>query len=423
MQINMRSIHKLLLMVVSVVTFSTKDILAADWPQFRGPDRNGISGETGLKKSWPANGPELLWSFEGLGSGYSSASIVADNIYITGEIDKQETLFALDAKGNLKWKTVYGSRWTRSHPEVRTTPTVDGDLLYVISGLGNVACIEAASGKIRWQVQVAEKYGAEYHRWGIAESPLLVDDKVIVTPGGNEVSLVALHKDTGEQVWASDGIGDKSNYCSPILIEHGGKKIIATMLENSFVGIDAANGKYLWQDKYSDYFGDHKAINPVSPVYYEGLIYTTSGYDDGGALFELSADGTSIKRLWVDKTLDVHHGGVVIVDGYIYGANWLNNREGNWVCIELRSGKVMYEQPWQTKGSIIYADGLLYCYEEKRGHIALVRPNPKTFEVVSSFVIPLGSKQHWAHPAISDGRLFVRHGEALMVYDIREDRS
>jgi outer membrane protein assembly factor BamB len=190
------------------------------------------------------------------------------------------------------------------------------------------------------------------------------------------------------------------------------------MLENTFVGIDASDGKYLWKDKFSDYLGEHKAINPVSPVYHEGMIYTTSGYDDGGALYELSPDGTSVKRRWIDKTLDVHHGGVVIVDGYIFGANWLNNRDGNWVCLDLNTGEVQYEEKWQSKGSIIYADNRLYCYEERKGNIALVKPNPDRFEVISSFKVPLGNKQHWAHPAISGGRLFVRHGNALMVYDI-----
>jgi outer membrane protein assembly factor BamB len=402
-----------------IIIFQSNMLLSADWPQFRGPNRDGISMETGLKNKWTENGPALLWSFEGLGAGFSSAAISNGQIYVTGEVEKKETLFAFDLNGKLVWQTTYGPKWKSSYPEVRTTPTVEGNSIYVNSGMGNVVCFEAKSGKINWQVQAVEQFGGEYHRWGIAESPLLVDHLVIITPGGPDASLIAMDKKTGKKIWTSEGLSEKGNYCSPILIERGDRKIIATMLENAFVGVDAESGKVLWKDQFSGYQGDHKAINPVSPLFYNGQIYTTSGYDDGGAMFELSADGTGIKRIWTDKVLDVHHGGAVLVDGYIYGANWENNRNGNWVCLDWKTGKVMYEKKWITKGSIIYADGMLYCYEEKSGNLALVEATPSDFKIISSFEIPLGSKQHWAHPAISDGRLYVRHGEALMVYDIR----
>ena len=210
-----------------------------------------------------------------------------------------------------------------------------------------------------------------------------------------------------------------ANYCSPILVERGGFKIIVTMLGEHFVGIDASNGKTLWKDAFEDYQDDPDDINPVSPVYFNGSIYTTSGYDDGGALYDLSEDGLSITRRWTDETLDVHIGGVVLVDGYIYGANWENNSKGNWVCLEWETGKVMYEKKWINKGSIISADGMLYCYTEKKGEVGLVKANPKRFELISSFKLPLGDGQRWAHPAISDGRLYMRRGEALMVYDIK----
>jgi outer membrane protein assembly factor BamB len=405
--------------ILVITIFQHNILFSADWPQFRGPKRNGISVETGLKNKWSENGPELLWSFEGLGAGFSSVAISNGKIYVTGEVDKEETLFAFDLNGKLVWQTTYGPNWKSSYPEVRTTPTVEANSIYVNSGMGKVVCFEAKSGKINWQVQAVDQFGGEYHSWGIAESPLLVDNLVIVTPGGPDASLIALDKNSGKKIWTSEGLSEKGNYCSPILVAWGGRKIVATMLENVFVGVDAESGKVLWKDQFSDYQDEPKGINPVSPLYHNGQIYTTSGYDDGGAMYELSGEGTSIKRIWTDQVLDIHHGGAVLVDGYIYGANWKNNRDGNWVCLDWKTGKKMYEKEWITKGSIIYADGMLYCYEEKSGNLALVEATPNDFNIISSFKVPLGSKQHWAHPAISDGRLYVRHGDALMVYDIK----
>jgi outer membrane protein assembly factor BamB len=406
-------------LLILLIIVSTNEILADDWPQWRGNNRNGISKETGLLKSWPEGGPKLLWSNEDIGEGFSSMSIADGSLYITGLVDKQETLFAFDLDGKLKWKTAYGPNWKGSFPVARTTATVDGSNLYVISGMGNAACIDANSGKIKWSVQTVEKFNGEYHSWGIAESPLVVDDKVIFTPGGINASMVALNKKTGETVWQTKTLSEQHNYCSPILIQRGGKKIIASQLQDSFVGVDAKTGKVLWQDNYTNFLEDPKDINIVTPIYYEGHIYVTSGYDDGGAMYELAEDGTGIKRLWEDKVLDVHHGGVVLIDGFIYGSNWENNRNGNWVCLDWKTGKVMYEKKWFNKGSIISAEGMLYCYEEKDGNFALVKASPNSFDIISSFKIEKGSGQHWAHPAISDGRLYLRHGEALMVYDIR----
>ena len=392
---------------------------AADWPQFRGLNRDGVAAETGLLKSWPADGPKLLWSYEGLGAGWGSAAIIDNQVFVVGEIDKKETLFALDANGSLKWKTTYSERWKRSFPDARTTPTIDGNSIYVNSGQGNVVCFDRTNGKIKWQVQTIEEFDGEYHRWGIAESPLVVDNLVIATPGGKKASVVALDKATGKTVWTASELTEKGNYCSPILVERGGKKIIVTMLEDHFVGIDAPSGKVLWKDAFDDYFPHAKGINPVSPLYINGQIYTTSGYDDGGALYNLSADGLSIKRVWVDSTLDVHHGGVVALDGVIYGSNWQGNRDGDWVALDWKTGTVLYEHKWVNKGPIITADGLLYVYTEKEGKVGLVKPNKQKFDLVSSFTAPLGEGEHWAHPSISNGRLFIRHGDALMVYDIK----
>jgi outer membrane protein assembly factor BamB len=393
--------------------------IAADWPQWRGPERNGASQENNLLKSWPDDGPELIWSKEELGKGFSSVSIANGRLYITGIIDDQEMLTALDLDGNIQWQTKYGPIWDDSYSEARTTPTVDGEQVFVISGMGKVVCIDVFSGQIKWSVDSIDDFDGEIHRYGIAESPLVFDNKIICSPGGRNASVVALDKNSGELIWQSKTLSETANYCSPILINKGDKKIIATQLAESFVGLDAADGSVLWQDKYEEYQDDPKDLNINSPLYHDGSVYVTSGYDNASAMYKLSDDGTKINRKWVNQTLDVHIGGIVRVDNYIYGANWEDNKNGNWVCLDWNTGKVMYEEKWNTKGSIIYADGMLYCYEEKRGNLALVKSTPKKFEKISSFKIPLGSGPHWGHPSISDGRLYVRHGDALMVYDIK----
>ena len=404
---------------VLLCLFAVTIVQADDWSQWRGNNRDGISHEKNLLKKWPEDGPKLLWSFEGLSDGYSSISVVGDMIYLTGESDDKEAVFCLNREGKLLWKTVYGTKWKDSFPAMRSTPTVDGEYIYVISGIGEVVALNRKDGKIRWSVDMIKKFDADFHSWGIAESPLIVDDKLICTPGADEASVIALDKSNGNLLWQTTELSESANYCSPILVERGGKKIVVTMLAESFVGIDAINGKLLWRDEFSDYQGDAKDINPVTPIYHNGEIYATSGYNDGGAMYSLAADGLSIKRKWVDTTLDVHIGGAVLVDGYIYGANWENNSNGNWVCLDWKTGKVMYEKKWINKGSIISADGMLYCYTEKKGVVGLVKASPKEFTLISEFKLPLGSGQHWAHPAISDGRLYIRHGEVLMVYDIK----
>jgi len=389
------------------------------WPRFRGPNQDGKSTETGLLKKWPEGGPKMIWSVDGLGSGYSSVAVADGAIYTTGMVNRQGVLFAFDMDGRLKWKTTYGPEWRKSMPGVRSTPTVDGDRVYVISGLGEVFCYETKTGRQIWTVDAFNKFGGKYGIWGIAESPLIDGDNIICTPGGSRATVVALNKMTGQTVWTCLVEGERHCYCSPILIERGPNRIIVTITDEFVLGIDARTGKLLWKDSQKDQFGHNKQINPVSPIHHDGAVYATSGYDDGGALLALSDDGTGFKRKWVDTTLDCHHGGVVFVDGYIYGANWRNNGDGSWCCLDWNTGKVMYETHWQCKGAITYADGMLYCYEEKGGNLALVRATPEKFDVVSSFKVPLGDGRHWAHPVVCGGRLYVRHGDVLMAYDIK----
>jgi len=402
-----------------IILLSIIQVLAADWPQFRGIDRSGISTESGLLKSWPESGPELLWKYEGLGSGYSSPSIENNRVYVTGVEDKQEVLFILDQEGRLVNKTVYGKVWKGSFPTSRSTPTIDANRLYVLSGMGDLACIDKTSAKILWSRQIVDMFDAEYHKWGMAESPLVIDNLLICTPGAKQASLVAFDKLSGELVWKTEELSERANYCSPLLIKLGSKQIIATQLEESFVGIDAKDGSLLWKDDLSVYAEDVKGINPITPFYKDGCILISSGYDDGSVMYELSKNGDGVKAKWTQNDFDVHHGGFVVVGDYIYGSNWINNRNGNWVCLNWNTGEIMYEHKWFNKGSIIAAEDMLYCYEEKKGNFALVKATPDEFKVISSFKIQLGKDQHWAHPSISNGRLYVRHGEALMVYNIK----
>jgi len=419
MKMIMKKMKLIVLLSCIQILVLLNNVMADDWPQFRGMNRDGKSAETGLLKSWPAEGPNLLWSIDGIGKGNSSAAIVNGVIYITGMKEKKEYLSAISADGQILWQKQYGDTWKNSFPEPRTTPTIDGNNIYVMSGMGQLACFDLKTGNQKWAVHVVEKFEGEYHKWGISESILIDGDYVYCTPGGPNATMVALNKNTGKTIWTSKGLSDKSNYSSPIIVERGGKKIIAAMVENSFVGIDAKTGKVIWNEKLNDILPKNRSINPNSPVYFNGSIYITAGYDWGSARLDISADGSKLTNKWIDNTLDVHIGGVVIVDGYIYGANWLNNKNGNWICLNWDTGKVMYEEPWLSKGSIIYADGMLYCYEEKKGNLALVKATPEKFDIVSSFRIPKGKSPYWAHPSISNGVLYVRNDQFLMAYSIK----
>jgi outer membrane protein assembly factor BamB len=418
----LRKTFKDIVLFASVLSFAFGiinifSVQAADYPQWRGINRNGISEEKGLLKTWPEGGPKLIWSATGIGAGFSSPSIAKGFIYVTGTKNNKESLIALDLKGNIKWTTEYGNAFTQSFPDARTTPTVDGKNIYVISGTGDVVCFDLA-GKIIWSVPALQQFEGKFGGWGTAESPLVVDDTVIYTPCGPKTTVVALNKTTGKTVWASESLNDHSGYVGPILAKIGNKKQIITVTGGNVIGVDATNGKIDWTVANKD-ISSPGDINCTSPIYYNGGVFVTSGYNDAGALIKISDDGTQATVGWVNPALDTHHGGVVLVDGYLYGSNWINNGQGNWVCLDWNSGKTMYETKWNNKGSIISAEGMLYCYEEQNGTLGLVKASPDGFNVISSFKITQGSGAHWAHPVISNGVLYMRHGDILMAYDIK----
>ncbi|MBN2376066.1 MAG: PQQ-binding-like beta-propeller repeat protein [Sedimentisphaerales bacterium] len=418
---------KVVWVIILIMISGAAPTLAADWPQFRGPNRDGKSAETSLLKSWPDGGPKSLWSIDGLGIGFSSTSIADGTVYVTGMVNNRGILFAYDLDGKLKWKTDYGPEWTKSYKGARTTPTIEGDFAYLISGNGRVVCFETKGGKIKWQFESFASAGVEKPtHWGMAESPLIVDDKLICTPAGQQATMLALNKKTGVVLWENLIAKEQHAYCAPLLVEFAGRKMIVTQLAWSVIAVDAENGHLIWQDKFADYQKVAKEINPNTPIYHDGCFYVTSGsgsVDNEDAMLKLSPDGNQVTRKWIDSVLDCYHGGVVLVDGYLYGANsYVPEKESNsWVCVDWNTGKQMYKTPWFGKGCVIFADGMLYCYEENKGTFALVKATPDAFEIVSSFSIDKGKGQHWAHPAISDGRLYIRHGEVLMAYDIKID--
>lgn len=395
-----------------------------DWTQFRGPKRDGKSTETNLLKKWPEKGPKELWTTEGIGDGHSSVSISNGKIFTTGMIDSTDVLTAFDMNGKKLWQREYGKGWTNSFPGVRITPTVENNNIYVISGTGDINCINAADGSVKWKVNAYNKYKGEYKYWGIAENLLIVDNKLIYTPAGSKTTMIALDKNSGEEIWVSESLQDQTAYVSPILIEKNGKQLITNITANYFFGVDAKTGKVEWKVKYSDIHPkahpEARIINCTIPVHKDGKIFITSGYNHTAVMFNLADDLSTVEIAWQDTTLDNHHGGVIEVDGYIYGSNWLNNAKGNWVCQEWQTGKVMYETKWNTKGSLLYADGMLYCYEERKGNLALVKTTPKGFEVVSEFKIEKGEGPHWAYPVIHNGILYIRHGNTLTTFDVRK---
>jgi len=383
--------------------------VAGDWPQFRGADRSGVVSEKGLMTSWPEGGPKMLWSWNKLGKGFASMSVVDGLIYTTGVEGKTGYIYAFDLGGNLKWKQEYGPGWTGSYPGSRTTPTIDGDRLYIMSGQGRIACHEAKTGKEIWKVETTSVFGGRNITWGFAESVLIDGRKVICTPGGPDASVVALDKMTGKTIWTSKGVSDKSAYCSPILVEIGPNRLLITMLDKSIVGLDIETGKVFWQVPHTARYD----ISAVSPVYTNGMLYVTNNYGKGSIGFALSENGTKIEKKWEDRTLDCHHGGVMLVGGRIYGAN-----SRSWVCQDPATGEVLFQETLVGKGSGICVDGLFYLYGEN-GKVALVRPKADGFEAISGFEITLGNEQHWAHPVVSSGVLYMRHGDTIMAFDVK----
>ncbi|MCK4885968.1 MAG: PQQ-binding-like beta-propeller repeat protein [Planctomycetes bacterium] len=420
-------VRQTLVIAIAVVTGFVQSGIAKDWPQWHGPLRDNISNETGLLKQWPENGPVMLWSIEGMGSGYSTVSIADSAIYITGMIDKQGMLSKIDLDGKLIWQKPYAGEWRGSYPGSRSTPTINDSCAYIMSGVGDVVCIDIETGAKKWSVNTLEKYGGKTTAWGIADSLLIDGEKVFCMAGGPNASIVALNKKTGQLIWATKQLSEKVAFCSPIMVEHQGKKQLISVLVESVVGIDTENGQLLWKlamESFKNPEGEKRGAGSTAntPIYKDGCFFVTTGYNHGGAKIRISQDSKTATVVWKNFELDNHHGGVVLVDGMLYGSGWTDNQRGDWLCVDFDSGKTMYTHSWDnSKGSVFYAEDMLYCYAEKTGKVALVKADPNQFSIVSSFEVTLGKEEHWTHPVIFDGRLYIRHGDVLMAYDIKKE--
>ncbi|WP_321285894.1 PQQ-binding-like beta-propeller repeat protein [uncultured Sunxiuqinia sp.] len=392
--------------------------------QFRGSNRDGKFTDTELLKEWPEAGPDLLLEFEGIGKGFSSAVSNGEYIYVSGMIDTLDYLTCIDFEGNQKWQVAYGESWKKSFPDTRSTPTIEGDRIYAISGIGELVCLNAETGEINWKVNVDRDYYSEWHIWGVSESPLVVDDKVICTPGGNETSVVAFDKITGEEVWKTESVGGQRAYASATTYNYNGQQYVLAVTATHLIMLDPSTGevkityKYYEHDKWSDQPG---LIWTNVPLSKNNEIFLSMGYDYPAKMLRINAEASDFEEVYTDTIFDNHHHGMIELDGFIYGSNWENNRKGNWLCKNWDTGELTYDTTWHTKGALIYADGLLYIYEEQRGNVALVKPDPAGFDVISSFRIEKGAGPHWAHPFINDGKLFLRHGNVLMVYNIKAE--
>ena len=381
-----------------------------DIAQWRGSNRDGIYTETGLMKKWPDGGPQLLWHYDDLGDGHTSAAVTSTAIYTTGMINGKGNIFAFDLKGKLLWKKEYGTEWAESHNGVRSTPLVVKDKLYFLTAYGKVFCMNRSNGTTLWTVDLVKEYGARNIEWGMTENLLFDGNVLYCTPGGNDASLVALDINTGKQVWKSKGNGEKSAYCSPMLIKLQNKKIIVTIMQYSICGFDASTGNQLWK---SDFTMDPD-VHPNTPVYIDGYLFCTSGYGLGSKMLQLAADGSSVSEVWKDATCDPKIGGVVVLNGRIYGTG---DRNRKFFCLDWKTGKELFSMRDLAPANIIANDGLLYVYSES-GKVNLVEPKAEGVNVISSFPVPFGANPHWAHLVIKDKKLYVRHGTSLMVYDI-----
>ena len=413
--------NKIVLILFALIAIIPSHAQIANW---RGENRDGHFNEENLLKEWPEEGPELIMSVEGIGKGFSSAIVANNTIYITGKKDSLDYLSAIDMKGEIKWQVPFGLSWGKSYPVSRGSATVEDDRVYVISGRGVLACIHADTGKEMWSVDVDGEFEAVWSPFGVSESPLIIDDRVICTPAGKMTSVVAFDKMTGQLVWQSESIGGDRAFCSPVIYVYKNFRYILAGTTSHMIALVPETGEIAWS--YKHHLLSRDRIDPGdgqclvnNPIFKDDEIFISKGYNYPAMMIKMDSTGRSVSEKWINQTLDNEHGGVLRIDDHIYGANFNNSAMGKWVCLEWDSGEVTYLQEWINKGSIIEADGMLYLYEERKGNVALVKPDPKKFDLVSLFKITKGSGPHWAHLSIFNGLMYVRHGDILMAYSVK----
>ncbi len=427
----MLSLQRILLIGFCVAIAS--DLLATDWPQWRGPRRDGVCDETGLLEQWPEDGPKLLWSSTNLGRGYSAPIVVGKRIYLTGDVGDELQINALDLDGKRVWQTKNGRAWNGPYPGARASCTFDGGRLYHLNAHGRVACLATETGKEIWSADLVERFGAKVIHWGLSENLLVDGSRVIVTPGGSKALLAALDKQTGETVWAShplrlgksddpahqrvtepDGERESASYASPILFKLGDRRLIVNCSLRHVFGADADTGELLWSRPMPTRY----SVIALTPVPVGDGVFVTAPDSEGGKLYRLGVKGSGVRveEAWRTE-LDTCQGGAVLVNGALYGAMYRQRK--TWLSLDAQTGDVRYRLEDLAKGPLLYADNRLYCLSEE-GEVALLNPTAKSFEVAGRFrLVPERKSDAWTHPVISDGRLYLRYHETLFCYDVR----
>ena len=391
---------------------------AADWPEWRGPERNDVSQETGLLQEWPEGGPAQLWVNRDVGLGYSGVAVVDGTIYTMGARDDLEYLIAIDATNGVeRWSSLMGDRLTNKWGDgPRGTPSVVGEHVYALSGQGILVCANHATGEIAWQRKM-EDYGGKRPGWGFCESVLVRGEHVFCTPGGSKGAVIALDRLTGETVWQSSEFTDGAQYASILPIEFEGKAQLVQLTQKTLVGLNPASGNVLWK---SDWPGQTAVI--PTPIEKDGYVYITSGYGVGCKLVKLDGAGDPTD-VYVNKTMKNHHGGVVLIGDHLYGYS-----DGvGWICQDFLTGELVWnERGALGKGALTYADGRLYLVEEREGIVALIDASPEGWNERGRFTLSPQTEQRspsgriWTHPVVANGRLYLRDQELLMSYDIRK---
>jgi len=398
---------------VAAIVLSVAAIDAAsDWPQWQGPDRTGISKETGLLKQWPSSGPPVVWTATGLGEGYGSMAVAGTRVFVQGTRSGQSVVVALNrADGKEAWSKALGPMGDDDRGSgPRGTPTVDGDRLYVLTESGDLHCLKT-DGAAVWQRNILREFNGRQLQWLISESPLVDGPHVVVAPGGPGAGLVKLDKMTGKTVWATKELSDPAGYSSMIAADVQGVRTYLTFTAREGLGVRASDGKVMF--RYPN--AANNVANITTPVFFNNKAFFTSAYDTGGGLVDLTVQNGEVqaKEVYFTRNMKNHHGGVVLVDGYLYGFN-----DSILTCLEFASGRLMWRDRSVGKGSVTYADGHLYIQGENN-MVGLAAATPEGYQETGRFTIPDKGRPSWAHPVISDARLYVRNQDSLMVYDIK----
>ena len=380
-----------------------------EWPCWRGPNRDGKSPDTGLLKEWPEGGPERLWKVSDIGKGFSTVAVSGGFVYTTGDVDRQLLLSAFDMSGAPQWQVAVDMPWTKNHPGSRSTPTVDGDRLYVLSGHGVLVCFDSKSGERNWSKDL-KRYGGRPSRWGYAESVLIYDNLAIVKPGGRSC-VVALDKMTGQAVWQSKGFTAGPEYSSCVPFTHEGMPMIAAGTREGIVCLSLKTGQVLWSDDFSA----KNTANCPDPAYSDGYVFWANGYRKGGICLKVNASGGTVtaNEAWTTENMDCHHGGYIIHEGYIYG-----NHGGGWSCLDLKTGERKWNEKAVGKGSLCFADGMLYLFSERGGKAALATCSPEGLTIKGNVTVE-GSGTSWAHPVVIGRRLYLRYADNLYCFDVK----